>query len=425
MSTITQAQLDSVEGLSSREAAKKLGVGKSTINKYRSIAEENNGFLPVEFDTNNTTGESLLTKFDGSLEVETKGNVPQTKGEIDAVLMGKGFDPEKYDFSYRFSEWEAHDPTSEDGVKTMYAARASATPKRANVLAQVLDATELLDAVNRWEFTPVIREKFNSVDMPLLFADPQLGKVDVAGDSNDTVNQILESFANAVEIAKEEKPHDILFADLGDGLENFYNTSSQRETNDLDLTGQVRVLRRIQAEGLRMLAPYCNRLKHRSVPSNHGGVRIGFQQQASTESNDWGLEVSFQLEDVFAQSQFTNIDFARTVGNHAVSLRVDLENGSRIGMSHGDQAGTQPRLGTWWMNQAFGWDNPLRDVDILLIGHFHNQAVEEVFEGRHLIVGASSDRGSSWFTNRTGRSASSGMTTFLTAQGKVFQMELI
>jgi hypothetical protein len=174
-----------------------------------------------------------------------------------------------------------------------------------------------------------------------------------------------------------------------------------------------------------MLSPYCQRLRHRSVNSNHGSVRIGFQAQASTESNDWGLEVSHQLEEAFAESKITNVDFGRPEGKHAVSLRVDLEHGSRIGMSHGDQAGTQPRLGQWWMGQAFGWNNPLREVDILLIGHFHNQAIEEIQEGRHIIVGASSDRGSSWFTNRTGRAASSGMTTFLTAGGKFWQMDLV
>lgn len=174
-----------------------------------------------------------------------------------------------------------------------------------------------------------------------------------------------------------------------------------------------------------MLAPLCRRLRHRSVPSNHGGVRIAPQQQASTASNDWGLEVSHQLEEVFAESKFDNIDFGRTQGDHAVSLRVDLQNGTRIGMTHGDQANTQPRIGQWWMGQAFGWDNPLRDVDILLYGHFHNEMLEEVYEGRHAICGAASDRGSAWFMNRTGRSASSGITTFLTANRKIIGLQTV
>jgi hypothetical protein len=193
----------------------------------------------------------------------------------------------------------------------------------------------------------------------------------------------------------------------------------------VDLTGQVRILRRLQAEGLRMLAPYAPRITHASVPSNHGQVRIAPQAQASTASNDWGLEVSHQLQDVFEESKFKNIRFIRPAGDHDVSLGYLTENETRLGFTHGDTAGSQNRLGTWWMGQAFGWDNALRNTDILLVGHFHNQGLEEVYEGRFIIPCASSDRGSAWFTNRTGRSASSGMTSFLTADRKFWRLELI
>lgn len=432
---LTQAQLNQVAGLSSREAGKILGVAKSSINKYREIARQNGGELPIGDSENHKVLHAtdapdgartvLETRADGSLTVEVAADVPQDKEQIDAAMIRRGFDPEEYTFNYRFSEWQANIGGGE--LITMYAARASATPKpvRNSKLAAALNTDELLETVSNWTFTPVIREAYASADMVTMFADPQLGKVDENGGSAETVNQILQSFANLAEIAKQEKPHDILFGDLGDGLENFYNTSVQAQTNDLELTEQVRVLRRVQAEGIRMLAPLCKRLRHRSVNSNHGGVRIAPQQLASTVSNDWGLEVSHQLEDVFAESAITNVDFGRPDGKHAVSLDILLENGTAIGMSHGDQAGTQARLGTWWMGQAFGWKNPLRDVDILLVGHFHNQYVEEVFEGRHLIVGAASDRGSSWYTNRTGRSASSGITTFMTADRKHWSLQLV
>lgn len=46
MSTLTQKDLDLVAGKSSREAADILGVGKSTVNKYREIARMNGGTLP-------------------------------------------------------------------------------------------------------------------------------------------------------------------------------------------------------------------------------------------------------------------------------------------------------------------------------------------------------------------------------------------
>lgn len=424
---ITQAELDSVAGLPSREAADILSVGKTTINKYRDIARKNGGYLPMgDSSTHHVVhkGEStsVESRPDGSLIVETNADVPQDKETIDAAMIKRGFSPDEYEFSYRFAEWQANVGGGE--TITMYAARAAATPKRLNKLKEALDVSELFEVVRDWSFEPIIKDSFNSVDMPLLFADPQIGKVDVNGNSADTTNQVMQSFDYAVEKAKDARPRQIIFSDLGDGLENFQNTSSQRETNDLDLTKQVRVLRRLQAEGLRRLAPYCEVITHASCPSNHGQVRIAPQQQASTASNDWGIEVSHQLEDVFQDSSF-KINFVRPLNDHAVSTSLLTLSGTELGLTHGDTAGAQGGVGTWWQRQAFGWDNPLRDVQILLVGHFHNQAVEEVYEGRFIIFGASSDRGSSWFTNKTGRSASSGMTTFLTAEGKWFDLELV
>jgi len=430
MSNITQNDLERVQGMSSREAAAILGVAKSTINKYREIARMHGGQLPIGDSENHkvihmgeTAKASLETKPDGSLTVETQNDVPQTKDDVDQAMIKRGFDPAEFTFSYRFSEWQANVGGGE--LITMYAARASATPKTVKAHAAALDVSELLDSVNSWNFTPHITSGFSSADFALLFADPQLGKVDVDGGTEDTISQVMGSFEAAVEIVKEEKPTAILFSDLGDGLENFQNTSSQRETNDLDLTSQVRLLRRLQAEGIRQLAPYCKTLIHQSVPSNHGQVRIAPQMQASTESNDWGIEVSHQLEDVFGESSYDNLVFVRPSSDHAVGHSILLPNGTTVGATHGDKANTQGAVGTWWQRQAFGWNNPLRDADLLLVGHFHNQMTEEVYEGRWIIFGASSDRGSAWFTNRTGRSATSGMTSFLTADKKWGDLRLL
>lgn len=432
-SSLTQAQLDQVAGLPSKEAGRILGCGKTTINKYRKIARENGGRLPVgDSKTHHvihegTNAATVEDSGDGTLRIETRSDVPQTKDDIDAVMVKRGFDPELYDFAYRFSEWEAQSSRAEgNGIITMYAARASATPKRAVANAEALDVSELLEQVNSWDFTPYITDGWNSVDFTLCFADPQIGKTDLNGGTEATIAQVMQSFERAVERAQEVRPREIIFADLGDGLENFYNTSSQRETNDLDLTSQVRLLRRLQAEGIRQLAPYCEYLTHASIPSNHGSVRIGPQAQASTASNDWGLEVSHQLEDVFTQANgFEHVTFIRPDGQHTVSLSHTTASGTTLGFTHGDQAGQQTRVAEWWQKQAFGWNNPLRNVDILLVGHFHNQATEEVFEGRHIIFGAASDRGSAWFTNRTGRSASSGMTSFLTAEQQYGDLRLL
>lgn len=71
MTTLTQADLDRVAGMPSREAAEALGVGKSTVNKYREIARMNGGVLPgpTYFPRpNNEPGTPAVLFFD----IETK-----------------------------------------------------------------------------------------------------------------------------------------------------------------------------------------------------------------------------------------------------------------------------------------------------------------------------------------------------------------
>lgn len=422
--TLNQEDLDRVAGMSSRKAAETLGVGKTTVNKYREIARMNGGSLPAPPAPEErvaTSKTSVETRTDGSLTVETTGEVPQTKDQIDQAMAARGFDPELYDFTYRFSEWEAQSLGGE--VIKMYAARAGATLKRESKYKDALDVTELFETVSKWEFTPVVGNEA-TWDMVIAFADTQFGKTDVNGGTPETISQVMASVNGAIEIMEEAKPYHVLFADLGDGLENFNNTAQQRETNDLDLTEQVRVLRRVQAECLRMIKPHCSLLTHASVPSNHGQVRVGFQQQASTPANDWGIEVSHQLEDVFTESGHNGIRFARPETKHDLSLLVEMYNTSRVGLTHGDQS-SQDQMGAWWMKQAFGWQNPIRDADFLLYGHHHNQKLEEIYEGRWAIGCASSDRGSAWYTSRTGRSATSGITTFLTANHKFWNLQVV
>lgn len=425
--TLTQADLDRVAGLPSREAAKVLSCGKTSVIKYRDLARQNGGKLPLSVGKNTRSSSAgasseVRQNADGSLEVESVASLPQSREDVEEVMRKRGFDPESYTFTYRFSDWEAQAAGGE--VITMHAVRAGAVPKREVANSAALDVTELMERVDKWEFTHVASRESLSHDMVLGFADPQLGKVDLNGGTDSTVERVMNSFERAAEILREEKPTELLFADLGDGLENFYNTSSQRETNDLDLTSQVRLLRRLQAEGIRMLAPLVPRFIHGSIPSNHGVVRIGFQAEASTQSNDWGLEVSHQLEDVF-KDRLDNAEFYRTTTPFASAISIVLEHDTNVGLVHGHQAGQQGKLADWWMKQAFDSENPLHDSDILFAGHFHNLMQEEVIAGRWVITANSADPGSAWFTTRTGRSATAGMTTFMTAGGKFWDLQTI
>lgn len=414
MATITKQALKSVEGMSSREAAKKLGVGKSTINDARKAHDM--GHTPALSGPASTKKKSSVTSDkNNSLIVEVSDEVPQTRDDVNAAMLAKGFDPEIYNFTYRFSEWES---TRDGETITLYAARAGATLKPSAMKDdRLLNVDELIEAVANWT-PPVIHVNTgarNESDALLAFADGQLGKSDYNGGSADTVNQMMMSFEKTYEFIKEFKPVELIWADLGDGLENFNNTSSQRETNDLDLTSQVRLLRRVQLEGIKRLREAAP-IVHISVPSNHSQVRTGMQQQAGHASNDWGLEVSYQLEDVFATAGVSDVRFIRPAMKQHQSVGYQGPSETKWGFLHGDQAGSQNRLTDWWKGQALG-RGPVSDADIICVGHFHNMGVVEPVAGRWIMTCAASDRGSAWFTEKTGQSASSGMTFFTTSHG--------
>jgi len=207
-----------------------------------------------------------------------------------------------------------------------------------------------------------------------------------------------------------------VIAELGDPLENFYSTSSQEQTNDLDLTGQIRTARRLLLEGVKMLAPHTPNLVYAAVPSNHGSVRKGFKAPAADNHNDWGLEIQNQIEDaVRFNASYDHVTFARPE-HLQESLSFKTVSGTTLGMVHGHQARGAEKIGEWWKGQTHG-RQPVQGADILLAGHWHSFRVQHSGAAKWVMVSPASDPGSDWFTNITGEHSETGMLSFVTANG--------
>ena len=409
---LTPDQLARVAHLSSRKAAEELGVGKSTINDAR-----------AKTGTPRKPGSSKAATFEdkgnGSLIIESTDAVPQTADDIHARMRSRGFDPDKYTFTYRFSEREAQ---TADGVQTLYAARAGAVEKKSS-LASVL-STEDLEAILAAYVAPEIVEVDPEVFEPntfvFNFADPQIGKTDINGGTEETVVRFLNSLAHAEDLLTAEPATEIIWSDLGDGIENFCNTSSQRQTNDRNLVEQVRILRRLQLEGLLRLSRFAP-IKHVSVPSNHSQNRVGMQAPASTSHDDWGLEVQSQLSEMFAMPGAITgghpITFLQP-DPHMESVAYETSDGTKLGFVHGHRSNSQDGLERWWAGQSLG-RQPTADADILLVGHFHNYSVRSVGKERYIITVPSLDNGSSWFTVSRGNVSTAGVGTMRVNGGKM------
>lgn len=249
----------------------------------------------------------------------------------------------------------------------------------------------------------------------LCLADFQIGKVASGGGTAELVARVL----GAVDafVAQSTRPAEVVLFELGDVLENFDNVGSQRATNDLDLTLQLRTARRLLLEVLLRVAHLAPKVTLVSVPSNHCQVRAFGKDLASTPNNDWGIELSHQLEDVMAgRPEFGHIRFVRTEG-HDEAVTYTCGDGTVVGAVHGHQAGKQTSMGDWWRGQSHGRRTNLHNADILLFGHFHNLSVGQSGDARWLIGTSAADGGSDWFTNKTGESAKAGLTTFTVRNG--------
>ena len=253
-------------------------------------------------------------------------------------------------------------------------------------------------------------------------ADFQVGKgseYEGAMDHNDTLARVRASIAQIKAIVEVELPEEIILPELGDLIEGFSNTVAQAQTNSIDLTTQIRVSRRLLAEIINDFAPLCKKLHFVSIPSNHACVRngIGRGNSAASSHNDWGLEISHQLEDILKDREgFEHVEFHRPpVGEESVVLRSEVSN-TTFGFVHGHQKSKPQLLGEWFQGQSHGRRNNMQNVDILLTGHFHSLNVYQS-GGRWVIVCPTSDNGSSWFTNLTGEHSQAGILSFTARNG--------
>lgn len=245
-------------------------------------------------------------------------------------------------------------------------------------------------------------------------ADLQLAKTASGGGTKETIDRVFRAVDKFVEHCEASTPTEIIVAECGDLIEGFDNIGTQRATNDLDLTSQVRTARRVVLEVLHRVKDLAPKVTLVSVPSNHAMVRIpGTKDLASTPANDWGLEISHQIEDVIRYREgWGHVSLLRPESDYAEAVTYETVPGVKIAFVHGHQANSQAKLADWWRGQAMGRRHGLQEADILLHGHYHNFRIETIGDSRWLLGMPSPDPGSDWFTNKTGDHSSPGLLAF-------------
>lgn len=261
-------------------------------------------------------------------------------------------------------------------------------------------------------------------------ADFQTGKTDVHGGTVNLYKRVRSVYAQM----EAELPHykTIIAADLGDIIENFMNVGSQRQSNDLNLTDQLEAAISLIWEGLRVLHSKCDNLIYVAVPSNHCEVRTGVgnkNRASSVLSDDYGIHVQRQIRrmaemrpDVYGNMSFvcpSDYDAACTV-------KPSADDKSVLFFEHGHVGGgaSQAKMRQHVKNMQAGRIAYAHMANIFVHGHYHTPEMYLVGDKTWVVCVSSIDSGSSWFTNMSGESAPSAVTSFVAKDGMVRDMRL-
>lgn len=400
-------------GWSNVEIAAELGCNEASVRRARKRLK-----LPAAPSVNSGTastpsGESETHNPDGSASYVRFSEKPWGYDDYCDFIRSKGQDPDEVTFTWG---WTSH-PTGQGFWNKLNNVRAKNS-------TQLIDVASIEHRVREYRPTITLRADARPKSLVIVATDFQLGKVDWNGGTDDTVQQVLDSFARAAELAVIERPQEIVIVDAGDVIENIYSTSSQLGTNDRDLPHQVQAAMHVMLTGIQMLAPLTPSLKYVAVSSNHGAHRIGPKSPAGDVHADYGIVVAKMLGTALSlnSAAFGHVEVI-TPRPYMESVAFET-SGSRVGVVHGHQAGSADKLGEWWKGQSHG-RMPTADARILIAGHWHSLRVQQSGDARWILVGPASDRGSSWFTNSRGESSQSGMLTFLTADNEWEQLRIL
>ena len=261
----------------------------------------------------------------------------------------------------------------------------------------------------------------------VLWSDLQVGKVDYRGGTEQLLERVALMQARLLDQVKHEKPEKVIFADLGDTVENFYNANSaqQNYSNDLSIMDQVDLATTLAWQTLRQIAERVPEVVYASVGSNHCQFRAANGKAIGKPTDDWGVFIGRQLARLAKETGADNVRFVEPQP-HDESLAIDVfDDGFHIlGVMHGHQASRPEAVPDWWRKQSFG-RQPVADASLLIHGHWHHMRVTELgsvdrgdrVASRYVVMAPTMDNGSGWFRLNSGEDSIPGLATLILEKG--------
>ena len=310
----------------------------------------------------------------------------------DELLTQRGFDPELFEVvgNVRHSQWQQR-----EGGEWLNSYRVTVRKKTPGI-----DLPALFAAAKKTSIKPVKPQTGEA--LIVVWADPQTGKTDHRGGTEQLISRIMEKQTKLEAYIKANKTSKAFFLNAGDSIEGFENVESQYFTNDLSLQDQLDLEATFEWSMLGLLRKYHESVTAATVGSNHCAWRKG-KATLGRPSDDWGLFIQRQLKKM-SDIAGAGINFVEPE-SWSESLTVDVD-GTVVGLVHGHQAAPN-QFSNWWAKQVHG-GAPLAHADVVVSGHYHTLSIQP--SGRNPYTGRSKwhlqaptlDNGSSWYANKSG-----------------------
>jgi hypothetical protein len=357
----------------------------------------------VEFDANG--GEATLP---ATVEGESV--------DINGFLLDAGIDVSQIDIigEPRISRWQVARPFPLEPM-WMTAVRICWRAKNSQI-----DLPLLYSLVKKTK--PAVHKKVDSGRaLVVLWADLQVGKVDHRGGVEAMMTRVAETQARLIALVKKNKPERIVFADVGDTIENFGNIADlhQLATNDLSLMQQVDLATSMAWETLKALSKYAP-ITYLSVGSNHCQFRIN-KQKVGNPIDDWAIHIGRTLARLSKEVGLDITFFEPAKYDESLALDVFGDGYHVLGMVHGHQANNPNMIPDWWRKQSFG-KQPVTAATVLVSGHFHHLRVQELGStnrgtSRFWVQASTLDNGSNYYRLTSGEDSQPGLTCFELQRG--------
>lgn len=245
----------------------------------------------------------------------------------------------------------------------------------------------------------------------VVLADPQIGKTGRRGGTPELLDRMAEKREKLADLLKVRKPRRTLFADGGDGFENFNSGGNPMFTNDLSLADQMDVYGTEIYSFLDVMQAY-GPVDVAAVLSNHTAWRNG-KQNLGRPKDDLGLFVHRQVQKVADAARLgATWHFPE---DYDESVAVDVL-GTWVGLVHGNQFGPGQAI-SWWEKQTFG-AGAVTYADVLITAHYHTFGAgvagrnPHTGRQRYWLGAPTLDNGSDWFRQTAGRDSDPGLMVF-------------